>query len=252
MYLGRNCEIKTVVDPKIIKIRWAEATRPIRTINHVLMIPSRSARVLLALALYIGIGTGAVQGQKLLDFTKRLFFQSDPMGTGVTYGKLREPVFPVQRSPLELTIQSIQAISVGAQRSFVVDVLLRNTGETPYMVPASLDPERKPLLRGNRGRRMLLFQAVFVLSDTQIVHAAGIADGSDSYPNSLIQLGTQESLIVRFQIDPRQVSTLSESGVTAVNLHTSAFETKLEDDTDVVVEYSRLITSQNTVQLPLR
>jgi len=129
MYLGRNCEIKTVVDPKIIKIRWAEATRPIRTINHVLMIPSRSARVLLALALYIGIGTGAVQGQKLLDFTKRLFFQSDPMGTGVTYGKLREPVFPVQRSPLELTIQSIQAISVGAQRSFVVDVLLRNTGE---------------------------------------------------------------------------------------------------------------------------
>src|SRR5207247_11368770 len=93
MVIGRNCEIKTVVDPKIIKIRWAEATRPIRTINHVLMIPSRSARVLLALALYIGIGTGAVQGQKLLDFTKRLFFQSDPMGTGVTYGKLREPVF---------------------------------------------------------------------------------------------------------------------------------------------------------------
>ena len=214
---------------------------------------SKSTGLPIVLALSLHAGSGAIlQSQKMLDFTKRPFSLSDPIGTGASYGKPREGVLPIQHLPLELTIQSIKSVSVGAQRSFVVDVLLRNAGETTYMCPASLDPERKPLLRGNRGRRMLVFQAVYVVADRQIIPGAGVADGSDSYPNALIQLGPQESLIVRFQIDPWRSSALSESGVTAADLQISAFETKLKDDEDVMIGHSQLITSHNAVQLPLR
>src|SRR5881409_2202633 len=130
----------------------------------------------------------ATQTRKMLDFTQRSVSAfNDPIGMGATLGEV-EGVPSHYALPLELTIQSVSPIFVGPQRSFLVEVLLKNTGSTSYLVPASLSAERESLRGGNRGRRTLVLQIAFLSSGTQLVRAAGSSNGSDSYPNSLVEL----------------------------------------------------------------
>jgi len=162
--------------------------------------------------------------------------------------------------PLEVTIQDLWPLSATDRDKFSGDILVRNIGKEPVVIPTSRR-YMEVVKKGNHDQRTLTVWLKLTptgpgagnLKPTNIV--LGFTVGSSSIPNSTISLAPQQSLLIRTAngslfLGPEK---WREAGLSLVTVSVVAVvsEDFLEESEYTVKNKSEDATSRNAVTLTL-
>jgi hypothetical protein len=176
---------------------------------------STQLRLLQVLAFVLLLWEGAVAGQEqVLDLTNYKAVE-EPNKSEVSFvlpdidslsrrshdGRAaNERILPVP--PLSITLVSA---TVTQERLLTVNVRVRNDGQMPYLLPISIDPGRKSLKPGEKGRRIMDFRILISQAGNEVSEGLR-TDGAETVAGSLLELRPSTSVVIRFNVRTASVS----------------------------------------------
>lgn len=214
------------------------------------------AACLLVVGFLLGTGLALCQETPVLDFTVPRLPGGGSLGVpgivvgGVIGGPESSRYPPRYRLPLEARIRAIKPDTVSAQETFVVELELRNRGDTPFYLPRLRD-ELKAHRPGNKRRQRFRYYFGFTLPHSKEEERAllELTDGSESVPDSLLRLAPGESVLVLLLGDLRAVHQRLPSEPVDIGVRLVCDEYLLEDEQFSIKAVSREIESENSVLL---
>jgi hypothetical protein len=205
------------------------------------------------------------QEQILFDFRDVVMPDPDPLGFpeityfATTHGERHPPFYSL---PIELAIESIsRTAGVTDLGALDINLTLRNTGDEPFHLPVSVDPQRSPILSGSESRRIFYLWGQFALLDEVTepgeiapldgVRTLGIRlDGSGREPESLFKLSPGQTILLRIRADLHELWRYLARGLSEVDMQIVATEQTIEDDRFAVAARAEVV-SVNAVTVAL-
>jgi hypothetical protein len=193
-------------------------------------------------------------GTLLLDLTKPVPMEEKLTampGASVTASE-GQPLPRGYPLPLAVRLLSISPQPVRIGRKFTVEILLRNTGDAPFDLPAS-QYSRKVLKQGNNGRRTFLFLLTLQnptngRQSTQLMASSNL---SQRVPSSLLHLEPGQRVRVLFTGDLSPFADLLRNGLEQVQVRAQVSEWKFEDRRYFIEREAEPVLSDNTVMLDI-
>jgi hypothetical protein len=169
-------------------------------------------------------------------------------GDGNTLPYVRHPYV----LPVTAQLVSARETRVGADPRMIIELLVRNAGNSPYWLPISAAQGRTAVLPGSKARRQLLIDVK--IQDPTLRREQTISgfflDGSTTAANSLLRLAPKESVLLRFSVSLSLIAGWSRSD--RLTLQAVVSEQELADDRYVVRDYSADVVSDPVVFRPER
>ncbi len=218
----------------------------------------------LACIILINVGIGSDRADKaerrphILDLTKTPPKPGKPMGVpGAAWGAITDTLPPVlypprYRLPIKASILTVRPTTLRPGQEFLLELLLSNTGLTPYYLPSSQD-EMKSHRPGNTGRRSLSFRLWFLPPDerAKVSSLLAIVFGSETRGGSLRRIEPHGSVLVRLKANLKPVSEWLSNGVRDVEIQVVCSEQTLEDGRYYIKALSERVNSENGVTLTM-
>lgn len=230
-------------------------TSIVRSRHLALLKPLLWITLLAVKAMSFSAPTALSKGHVLvLDLTKEPPV-SEPLGVpGMAVGGILglggPSLYPL---PLDVKIQSVRPLSLSVGQTFVVEVLLRNQGATPFYLPAARDHSMAHRM-GNKNRRCFTFMLRFLPPDQreESTNTMELTFGSETAPKSLLRLQPQESVLVRFEGNLSPVAQRISAGVRTLKIQADCSEYTLADDRFFIETRSVEVQSKNTIEITVQ
>lgn len=214
---------------------------------------------LAAIAFFASLGAliAAQPGEKvtlLLDLTKPVSREQQGVGApGASGGGVGGQPLP-RGYPLPFTLQllSISPQPAKPGDKLIGEVLLQNTGDSAFSLPASQN-RVKVLKQGNKGRRTFLYFLVFEdpKSGQQNSYVMGSANGSDTIPTSWLRVKPGQSVRVLFKGDTYAMLDWLKPELQIVRVRAQISEWKYEDKRYFIETTAEPVLSSNELTLEL-
>ena len=175
-----------------------------------------------------------------------------PGGTGIKLvfkgGDVPVPA-PGYPLPLALELQSVMPMGQG---KLVVEVLVRNSGPTPFYLPVLMDPNRSSVLPGNIERRIFQFQInIHVPGQQDVLILGAVTEGSKTRLDSLLELDAGAAVLVRYNVYVPAMEAWQKNGIDALDVQAACTERLIEDDRYFIKDNSATILSTNVIRVRL-
>jgi hypothetical protein len=217
-------------------------------------------RILLIFALpaVLAIGSVDANAQKIIDLSlPRPLAVSAPVGApGASVGGTAHGPDPFPKPyplPLEVTIRSLAPTNNPNGPSFVMEILVRNVGQTAFALPISDEPSGQPILLGNRNRREFGFTAWAQVPGEKgvglLLGTGAFVRGSETTPDSLLKLPPQGSVVIRYPVELGPAQNWSKERLALAEVKASVSEWTLEDDQYTIKNFSQNVYSKNSVRI---
>ena len=158
----------------------------------------------------------------------------------------------VYQLPLALRIETVTPVP-DVPRQWVVEFQIYNTGDDSFYLPVSMDPGRSVMQSGNLGRRLFWFSPqIRSPGERPISAGTKTTDGSESVPESVLEIRPQESVMVRMLANGgSRLWEWSQRGIAEVELVVGIGEETLSDDRFFVESSVKWVFSDNTVEISI-
>lgn len=222
----------------------------------------RSARNLARRALLVllaALGTMAGRAQELatpvLDLTKPVPREQQIKAVpGISVGGVGgRPLPSGYPLPLSVRLQSVSPQPVESGKKFTVELFLRNTGGSAFLLPASQNAVAV-FKEGNKRRRSLVFSLLFVdpRSGQQTSSVMAVAVASATVPDSTLRIEPGQQIRVLFTGDLGPVADwLRTDGLTTLHMRAKVSEWLSEDLRYFVKSESTPVVSDNAITVGL-
>lgn len=220
-------------------------------------------RLPILLAIAIGtmfLGTETVcQDLPVLDLTKRPPADAKSLGVpgmavGGVLGIGRLPLTPPRYPlPLAARIQAVHPSRVSASGEFVIELVLRNAGETPFYLPQSRDSWTVHA-EGNNEKRAFFFSVRFFVPGKWEAEASVVAStsGAATLPDSLLRLNPQQSVLVLLPVRLTSIRHRLSHKAHDLSLQVICKEWTFEDDRYYIKTHSHELESENVFRISLQ
>lgn len=159
---------------------------------------------------------------------------------------------PRYQLPLQAKIRRVKPSRMGAEEKFIIELELRNTGDTPFYLPQLRD-RWKVHPQGNKGRRTFLFSIKFFQAGQWEEQSALVAstDGAETVPESLLRLDPQRAVLILLRGDLGPIQHRLSSELREVSLRVVCKEWTLEDERYFIQKRSENLESANDVSVTI-
>lgn len=191
-----------------------------------------------------------------LDLTKPVPREEQPIGVpGSEIGGVQgQPLSGRYHLPLAVKLKSLSPPRVRVGKKFTVQVLLRNTGDSDFLLPASRNAAtvRK---QGNTGRRTFLFSLTMddpTAPGRPISAVMASTDGANTIPDSFLRIEPGQSVRVIFTGYPLSSWYPTQAWQrNRVRVRAQVSEQKYEDKRYFIENEAEPVPSDNSVLLDL-
>ena len=191
-------------------------------------------------------------GPALLDLTKPVppgeeLTRLPGASIGTIGGQRVPPLYPL---PLEVETVSISPLRVEMGHKFAVELLLTNTGDSTFYLPASLN-KASVLKQGNTGRRTIVFllQLEDPINGRKTSRVMVTADGSQTVPTSWLRMKPGEKVRVLFTGSLYPFAEWLKAGDSEMRVRAQVVEWKYEDRRFFIERDSATVTSRKGVSV---
>lgn len=152
---------------------------------------------------------------------------------------------------LPLQVQILNSL-VDSERNFVIEVAVRNVGDTVFELPSSRNLT-KIEAPGNKSQRLFFFmlRPSGRNQTDQLLRSIPVG-GSSSVPGSFKRLGPGETLRVLLPVSGEEVRRAFKDGIKELDVRIVCSEWQLEDDRYFIRGRSADLASSNTIKFVLR
>ncbi|MFI5176223.1 MAG: hypothetical protein ACHQKY_15285 [Terriglobia bacterium] len=192
------------------------------------------------------------QGTLLLDFTQPVPREQQVTAVaGMTGGGVQgEPLPRGYPLPFAVQLESISPQRVRPGENFTLDLLLRNSGDQAFYLPASRNSVAvfKP---GNKEQRNINFGVIFEdpANGRQIFSVVAVGSGSSTVPGSLLIVEPGQRVRVHAKGDLFPIQGWLKAGIKQVRVRAEVCEWKYEENRYFIESYSERVLSANTIML---
>jgi hypothetical protein len=155
--------------------------------------------------------------------------------------------------PLKIELKSIYPQPASLSDKFTVEVRLRNTSTSAFLLPTSQNGVGV-LQHEGKNRRTFLFNLVFedTASGRQTSSIAAVAMGAETVKDSLLRIDPGKEVRVLFTADLRTIADWLNRDVDRIQIRAGASETTFEDLRYFVKSQSEPVISDNTESITLQ
>jgi hypothetical protein len=154
--------------------------------------------------------------------------------------------------PLKVELTSISPQPLKAGEKFTLEVLLRNTGASVFLLPASRNGVAV-LQHESKGRRSFAFNLIFEDSKSgrQTSSVAAVAVGAETVKNSLLPIAPGKEVRVLFTGDLRPIADWLGHDLGRIQIRAGVSESRFEDRRYFLESQSQPVVSDNTEDINL-
>ena len=216
--------------------------------------------LILALANFASATIGQeAQELPVLDLTKKRPVKGKPLPVpgasleGIFRGGKTIIIPQPYRLPLETQIRTARPADADPRGTWIVELELRNTGDTPFYLPHSRDPWTVHA-EGNKGKRAFHFSVRFFVPGKWETEASVVAStsGAATLPDSLLRLNPQQSVLVLLPVRLTSIRHRLSREAHDLSLQVICKEWTFEDDRYYIKTRSHDLESENFFRISLQ